>query len=72
MALVRFRPFSKGLDPSRDLTDIQTQMNHLFDNFLGQPTAPGLMEHVCAPAVDMYPTKNGVVISAELPGIDVA
>jgi HSP20 family protein len=69
MAPIRFRPFSQALDPSHDLTDIQTQMNRLFDTFLGQPTAPGLIEHAWAPAVDMYATKNEVVISAELPGI---
>ena len=27
MTLIRFRPFPQTLDPSRDLTDIQTQMN---------------------------------------------
>jgi HSP20 family protein len=69
MALIRFRPFSQALDPSRDLTDIQTHMNRLFDNFLGQPSASGLMERRWAPAVDMYETENEVVISAELPGI---
>lgn len=72
MTLIRFRPFSQALDPSRDLTDIQTQMNRLFDNFLGQPSASGLsglVERAWTPAVDMYETKNEVVISAELPGI---
>jgi len=69
MALIRFRPFPQALDPSRDLADIQTQMNRLFDTFLGQPSSPGLMERTWAPAVDMYETKNEVVISAELPGI---
>ena len=69
MALIRFRPFSQALEPSRDLTDIQTHVNRLFDNFLGQPSASGLMERRWAPAVDMYETKNEVVISAELPGI---
>ena len=62
MALIRFRPFSGALDPSRE-------MNRLFDSFLGQPSAPGLIERVWAPAVDMYETENEVVISAELPGI---
>jgi len=70
MALIRFRPFSQLLDPSRDLTDIQTQMNRLFDNFLGQPAPSGPMERAWAPAVDMYETRNEVVISAELPGIN--
>jgi HSP20 family protein len=69
MALIRFRPFSQTLDPSRDLSDIQTQMNRLFDNFLGQPTTSPV-ERVWAPAADMYETKNEVVISAELPGMN--
>ncbi len=67
MALIRFRPFAQDL--SHDLTDIQTQMNRLFDNFVGQPTSSGLAERVWAPAADMYETKNEVVITAELPGL---
>ena len=67
MALIRFRPFPQTLDVSRELTDIQGQMNRLFDNFLGQPTAS--MERVWAPAVDMYETKSEVVLAAELPGL---
>lgn len=70
MALIRFQPFPETLDPSRDLTDIQTQMNRLFDNFLGQPTPSAAMERVWAPAVDMYETQNEVVVSAELPGLN--
>jgi HSP20 family protein len=70
MALIRFRPFSQTLDPSRDLTDIQAQMNRLFDNFLGQPVPSGSTERVWAPAVDMYETKNEVLVSAELPGLN--
>jgi len=61
MALIRFRPFPQTLDPSRDLTDIQTQMNRLFDN---------LTERVWAPPVDLYETKNEVVVAVELPGLN--
>jgi HSP20 family protein len=67
MALIRFRPFAQDL--SRDLTDIQTQMNRLFDNFVGQPASSGMAERVWAPAADMYETKNEIVIVAELPGL---
>ena len=42
MAVIRFRPFSQALDASRELTDIQTQMNRLFGNFLGQPVTSGV------------------------------
>jgi hypothetical protein len=38
MALIRFRPFPQVMDSSRDVMDIQTQMNRLFDNFFGQPS----------------------------------
>jgi HSP20 family molecular chaperone IbpA len=69
MALLRFRPFSQDL--SRDVTDIQTQMNRPFDNFLGQPTSSGTPEHVLwAPVADMYETRNEVEVTAELPGLD--
>ncbi len=61
MTLIRFRPFPQTLDPSRDLTDIQTQMNRLFDN---------LTERVWTPPVDMYETKNEVVVAVELPGLN--
>jgi HSP20 family protein len=63
MALIRFRPFSQ------DLTDIQTQMNRLFDSFMGQPGTSDAPERVWAPAADMYETKNEVVVTAELPGL---
>jgi HSP20 family protein len=70
MALIRYRPFPQVLDPSRDVTDIQTQMNRLFDNFSGQPAPSGMMERAWTPPVDMYETKNEVVVAVELPGVN--
>ena len=70
MAVIRFRPFSQALDASRELTDIQTQMNRLFGNFLGQPVTSGVTERAWAPAVDVYDTKDAVVVTAELPGLN--
>jgi HSP20 family protein len=67
MALIRFRPFTQDL--SRDVHDMQTQMNRLFDGFLGQPAASGMAENVWAPIADMYETKNEVVVIVELPGL---
>ncbi|HZP36145.1 MAG TPA: Hsp20/alpha crystallin family protein [Methylomirabilota bacterium] len=68
MALLRFRPYSQ--DVFRDVTDIQTQMNRLFDNFFGQPASSGMPDQVRAPVADMYETRNEVVVTAELPGLD--
>ena len=71
MAIVRFRPFSQTVDSFRDFGDMQGEVNRLFDNFLGRPAQqPGSMERVWAPAVDMYETKDALVVAAELPGLD--
>ena len=70
MALIRFHPFPQALDPSRDPMDIQTQMSRLFDNFFGQPSPSGMMERAWTPAVDMYETKNEIVVAVELPGVN--
>jgi len=55
-------------DPFRD---IQTEMNRLFDNFLGLPTAtaPGTGSRVWMPVVDMYETNDDLVLNFELPGV---
>jgi len=71
MAIVRFRPFSQAVDSFRDFGDMQAEVNRLFDSFLGRPAQqPGSMERVWAPAVDMYETKDALMVAAELPGLD--
>jgi HSP20 family protein len=71
MAIVRFRPFSPAVDPLRDFSEIQSEMNRLFDSFFGRPSHLGAgMERVWAPAVDMYETKDELVVTADLPGLD--
>jgi HSP20 family protein len=70
MALVRFRPLGQSMDPFRDLGDIQGEMNRLFDSFFGRPASNGAgAERVWAPAVDMYETKDELVVTAELAGV---
>lgn len=63
MPLIRFR------DNSRDLSDFQSQMNQLFDNFLGQPNAAAPMERVWAPLADVWETPDEMVIAVEMPGL---
>jgi len=72
MTLVRWRPFGEGLEPwvgARDVGDIQSEMNRLFDTFFGRSAQVGPAERSWAPAADMYETKEDLVIKADLPGM---
>lgn len=71
MALERWHPFTQTLErwePFRDLADIQAEMDRLFDTFFSRPVRVG--NQVWAPFVDVYETKDELVVSAELPGIN--
>lgn len=49
---------------------MQTQMNRLFDDFFGTGVQPSaLMDRVWAPAVDVYETRDDLVVVAEVPGV---
>jgi HSP20 family protein len=61
MPLIRFR------DNPGVLSDFQSQMNQLFDSFLGQNTAAP-MERAWAPLADVWETPDEIVISVEVPG----
>jgi HSP20 family protein len=68
MALARFRPFMQALDPARDLGDIQSEMNRLFDSFFGRAGQAGT-DRAWAPAADVYDTRDDLVVTVELPGL---
>jgi len=72
MAIVRFRPYGVSGDPlTSGFSDIQTEMNRLFNDFFGRPVqVGGSMDRVWAPTVDMYETKDEVVVTADLPGLN--
>ena len=72
MAIVRFRPYGSGGDPlASGFSDIQSEMNRLFDSFFGRPTQMGSgMERLWAPTVDVHETKDDVVVTADLPGLN--
>jgi len=70
MALESWRPFGLSTvdrwDPFR-VSDIQTELNRLFDHFFGRPaTAAG---RGWTPPVDMHATKDDLVLTLELPGV---
>ena len=72
MAVMRWRPFGQRLEPwggARELGDIQSEVNRLFDTFFGRSAPQGVPERAWAPAADMYETKDELIIKADLPGM---
>ncbi|MGC8901237.1 MAG: Hsp20/alpha crystallin family protein [bacterium] len=59
-------------DPFKELTTIQERINRLFDENIGRVRFPDIEFSTGAwnPAVDIYETKDNVVLKAELPGLD--
>lgn len=73
MAIERWRPFVSmdRWDPFRNMSDIQGEVNHLFDSFLGRPaaSATGPAMRAWAPVLDVHETKDDLILNFELPGI---
>lgn len=72
MALLKWYPMGKSLDrwdPFRDVTEIQNEMNQIFEGYFGRPGIPGTAERPWAPAADMHETKDEMVLAMELPGL---
>ena len=71
MAIERWRPFAASAERWEPFREIQSEMNRLFDGFFGRPmaiaTATG--SRVWMPVVDMYETKDDLVLNFELPGV---
>ena len=70
MAMERWRPFGAAdrWEPFRNVSDIQGEVNRLFDTFLGRPLM-GPSTRAWLPAVDMHETKDDLVLNVELPGV---
>ena len=51
------------------LSDIQQEMNHLFESFLGRPATMTTGDRLWVPLVDMYETKDDLHIAFEVPGV---
>ena len=72
MAMRVWRPFgfAERWEPLRNLSDIQGEMNRLFETFAGRP-AVGTMTsgRTWIPPVDMSETADDLVLTVEVPGI---
>jgi HSP20 family protein len=71
MAMQRWRPFEVAdrWESFRNLNDVQGEMNRLFDTFLGRPLGAATPTRAWLPAVDMYVTKDDLVLAVEVPGV---
>ena len=73
MALLSWRPVNRSMErwePFRDLSDVQSEMGRLLEGVFGRHMPGASLERVWAPAVDMYETKDDLVFTAELPGMN--
>jgi len=64
MAIVKWDPF-------RDVAELQSRINRMFDDSFGPSRDRDDELNVCAwrPAVDIYETETGVILAVELPGV---
>jgi HSP20 family protein len=70
MPVERWHPFRfERVEPIRDLAHMQNQMNRVFDDFFGTRAQPTLVDRVWAPAIDIYETREELVVVAEVPGV---
>lgn len=71
MAIERWRPFGFGSrwEPFQGLSDIQHEVNRLFDSFVGRPTTVAAAERIWMPLADMYEGKDDLSVTLELPGV---
>src|SRR3990172_5051625 len=70
MGVEHWRPFRvEQMDPFGDLLEIQSEMSRALDSYFGRQSRPGAVERVWAPAIDIYETKDDLVVTAELPGV---
>ena len=64
IAIERWRPFGS-------VAGWDSEVSRLFDGFFGKPTdmSAGNGERTWAPALDVYETKDDIVLNFELPGV---
>jgi HSP20 family protein len=71
MAIIPWRPKQMWWDPFRDLESIQNEMNRMFDSSLVKwgDRDTSLLEGAWSPAVDIYDSKDTVMVKADIPGM---
>jgi len=72
MAIIPWRPKDMWWDSFRDLEAIQNGMNKMFDSSLLRwlDRDSGLLEGAWSPAIDIYDSKDNVMVKADIPGMN--
>ncbi|MFH1625047.1 MAG: Hsp20/alpha crystallin family protein [Pseudomonadota bacterium] len=63
MDVTKWRPF-------RELENLRGEMDRVWDRFFGEGTPLGKRGGGWVPPIDISETKDSIVITAELPGVD--
>ena len=71
MAIIPWRPKKDVWQPFREMEILQDEMNKLFDFSLGRwpVRSMGLMEGAWSPSVDVFESKDNVMVRADIPGM---
>lgn len=69
MAIEMWRPFEVTVErtPFRNLSDVQGEMNRMFEGVFGRPAA---IERAWAARCDLWETKDELVVAFDLPGVN--
>lgn len=59
--------FGGNLDPFRGMQRLQEELNHIFEQWGDRRT--GLLDRAWGPAVDIYESKDDVIVLADIPGM---
>ena len=57
------------LNPFRELTDLQTEIDEAFDAYFGIRPRTSVPERSWTPPIDVYETRDDLVVAVELPGV---
>jgi HSP20 family protein len=71
MAIIPWRPKDSWWNPFHDMERIQNEMNRLFDTSLvnWEDRDTGLLERAWNPAIDVYDSKDSIIVKADIPGM---
>jgi HSP20 family protein len=71
MAIVPWRKREDVWQPFREVESLQSEMNKLFDLSLGRwpLRSMGLMEGAWSPSVDVFDSKDNVLVKVDIPGM---